>query len=417
MSGVIVFDDGRGDLGPMTELRAAFAVRTGALTTLERIERTLGDRVGALIVPGALAPLTREQTGLPVNDADSPFGGADAGGGALLLSGRCVLPAHDVATLPLGTAIVDKESGDVVAARLSAAEARSFVGGGGGSAGRPTCAPPRGVKVVESSLPVMVRRPWDVIRLRDACLAHDLALLHAAETQPLPEGVVAIGEHDLTIAPDAAVYPTAVLDLERGPIVIDSGAVVRPGAIVCGPAYIGRGSVVVERAHVKANTAIGPVCKVGGEVGGTIFQGYANKAHDGHLGDSWVGEWANLGAGTTNSNLLNTYGEVIARAACGKARERTGLTFYGCVVGDHVKLAIGTRLMTGAAIGTGTMIARTAPVADAVGAFRWVTDEGEMPFRFAKFLETARAAMSRRDAALGEAMTERLRALHDAGGS
>ena len=101
-----------------------------------------------------------------------------------------------------------------------------------------------------------------------------------------------------------------VLDAERGPIRIDRGAVIRPGAVICGPCSIGREAVVVDRALIKPDTVIGPVCKVGGEVGGTIFQGYSNKSHEGHLGDSWEGKWVNFGAGTSNSNLLNTYGEV-----------------------------------------------------------------------------------------------------------
>ncbi|MFT3685650.1 MAG: hypothetical protein QM783_12110 [Phycisphaerales bacterium] len=82
-----------------------------------------------------------------------------------------------------------------------------------------------------------------------------------------------------------------------------------------GPAYIGSHSTVIERTLVKAHSSIGPWCKVAGEVGGVVFQGFANKAHDGHLGDAFVGEWSNLGAGTTNSNLLNTYGEVTMRSA------------------------------------------------------------------------------------------------------
>ena len=146
-------------------------------------------------------------------------------------------------------------------------------------------------------------------------------------------------------------------------------------------------------------------------MGGTIFQGWANKSHEGHLGDSWVGEWANLGAGTTNSNLLNTYGEVMARAGAGSPTERTGLTFFGSVIGDHVKTAICTRLMTGVTIGTGTMVASSAYVSGAVGAMRWVTDGGEKAYRFEKFMEVARAMMARRKTAPGKAYAEALRAL------
>jgi len=154
------------------------------------------------------------------------------------------------------------------------------------------------------------------------------------------------------------------------------------------------------------------VCKVAGEVGGTIFQGFANKAHDGHLGDSYVGEWVNIGAGTTNSNLLNTYGEVTMRIRPGGRTERTGMQFLGTIFGDHAKLAIGMRLMTGTVIGTGAMLATTAPPSTCVPPFAWATDGGERIYRLNKFLDVARQMMTRRDVELSEAMIERLTSLH-----
>jgi bifunctional N-acetylglucosamine-1-phosphate-uridyltransferase/glucosamine-1-phosphate-acetyltransferase GlmU-like protein len=153
---------------------------------------------------------------------------------------------------------------------------------------------------------------------------------------------------------------------------------------------------VLERATIRPNTVIGPYCKVAGEVSGVIFQGFSNKAHDGFLGDSWLGEWVNLGAGTTNSNLLNTYGEVIALGSPGGSYERTGEQFLGAIIGDHVKTAICTRIMTGAVIHTGAMLAQTAAVTGCVGPFAWCTDEGVKQYRPAKFIEVAKAAMARR---------------------
>jgi UDP-N-acetylglucosamine diphosphorylase/glucosamine-1-phosphate N-acetyltransferase len=194
----------------------------------------------------------------------------------------------------------------------------------------------------------------------------------------------------------ASVGPNVVFDAEAGPIIVHRDAVIRPNCVLCGPCSIGPGSVVVDRAHIRANTVIGPVCRVGGEVGGTIFQGYANKSHEGHLGDSWVGKWANLGAGTTNSNLLNTYGEVAVRLEPGGSFHRTGQTFLGAIIGDHVKTAILTRLMTGVVLGTGAMIASSKPPPPAVRRFAWLTDDGERTYRFDKFIEVARAVMARR---------------------
>ena len=122
----------------------------------------------------------------------------------------------------------------------------------------------------------------------------------------------------------------------------------------------------------------------------------------------------NLGAGTVNSNLLNTYGEVAMRLRPDSPLERTGRQFMGCIVGDHVKLAIGTRIMTGTSIGTGTMWAASSPVTGAVAPFAWVTDDGERRFRADKFMDIARTVMARRGTAPGEAVAARLAALHAA---
>jgi len=370
----ILFEDERAGLSPLTDLRPAWAVRTGAATTRERLENALGTGFS-----GGLARL--EIGGVAAGDLPAPDLPAACEAGALVVSARCALPPPGLADLAPGRGLVEPGSGDLVAARLAPGACAPAALREALASGRA----PEGVETEEAEAPCLLRHPWDVIRFRDAALAMHLS---------------------------ARIAPTVVLDCERGPIVIDEKATVRPGAIIVGPAYIGKGSTVLEHALVKANTAIGPVCKVAGEVGGTIFQGHANKAHDGHLGDSWVGAWANLGAGTTNSNLLNTYGEVIARSAPEGARVRTGLTFLGAIIGDHVKTAIGTRLMTGSVIGTGSMIACTQPPPATLGAFTWLTDAGAQAYRFDKCFEVARIAMSRRKVAPDEAYVEAFAALH-----
>jgi len=200
-----------------------------------------------------------------------------------------------------------------------------------------------------------------------------------------------------------------MLDASNGPIIIDEGATVRLGAVIIGPAYIGPYSTILDQALIKANTAIGPSCKVAGELGGTIIQGHTNKAHDGHIGDSWIGEWVNLGAGTTNSNLLNTYGEVTATA--GGHRHRTGLTFLGTIAGDHTKTAICTRLMTGTIIGTGAMIASSAPPPSEVMPFAWLTDAGTRTYRTQKFIDVMNTVMARRHVSPSDAYAARIREL------
>src|SRR5690606_4449129 len=188
------------------------------------------------------------------------------------------------------------------------------------------------------------------------------------------------------IHPLAHIAPGVVFDTRHGPVVVGK-AEIGAGSVLVGPVVVHDQCVVTPRTLLKSNTVLGPTCKVGGEVGGTIFQSLANKVHDGHLGDSFVGEWANLGAGTTNSNLLNTYDEVITRVSPRHPNERTGIRYLGAIIGDHAKFAINTRIMTGAVVGTGSMIASSQGVMKSTGRFRWLTDDRDSLYRFDKFLE------------------------------
>lgn len=399
MTPAILFDDGRGQLAPLTDFRPAFDVRTGAFTTLERMVEFLDLDVLALHVPPALEALARLTHGELIN-REPP----DPGSPVLLLNGRCPLPLEAIDSLIPGQGVFDPDSGDLVAARLPLDQALGLLRGEAGT--------PLHRVVITGRL--LISRPWHVVTFRDDAIDLDLETLAHAESRGLPEGVVAVGEHEAAIDPGATVYPGVVLVCEKGPVVIASGAVVRPGAVLNGPAYVGEGTVVFEHALIKAHTALGPQCRIGGEVGGTIVQGHSNKAHEGHLGDSWVGEWVNLGAGTTNSNLLNTYGEVTAVASPGGVRERTGGQFLGAVIGDHVKTAIGTRIMTGAVMHAGTMWAASEPVAGCVAPFTWATDAGRTRFKPARFEEVMRAMMSRRGVEVSEACLERVKTLMEA---
>lgn len=368
-------------LSPLTDLRGAFDVRTGVLTTFERWSRAM--RVIGLIVGRPLEEITRERHSIAVNSGFAlPHGAPDD---LMLINGRCVPTLPEVLSLAPGEALVENASGHLIAWRTTIDRAGSLQDG--------SSVEPVRVSVIERR--VLLTRPWQVRTLRDNAISADLEALAPTPTA-IPPGVTPIGAHPIAIDPSARVYPTVVLDAEHGPIWIGPHAVVRPGSILIGPCAIGEHSTVLDRTLVKGQTAVGPHCKIAGEIGGTIIQGYSNKAHDGHIGDSWLGEWVNLGAGTTNSNLLNTYGEVIARATPGGSNERTGETFLGAIIGDHVKMAICTRIMTGSIVGTGTMWAASKPISGTIPAFTWVTDAGEKSYRFDKFMDVAKTAMGRR---------------------
>jgi len=388
---IVLFDDGAPEIAPLTDLRPSFALRIGPLTTIERLSLAFGKPEG-LLTPEAMAPITREMFSAPVNDEIK----VRAGDEALAINGRCPLPILAITTLGPREQLVDPGSGAILAMRAALSVIRGAIAGPGVDGAR------------AASPDNLLLRPWSARSLRDRAIEHDLAALASRPSLDPPAHAWTVGDHPIRIDPSATIYPGVTLDAGSGAIVIDSGATVRPGATICGPAYIGKGSTVIDHAVIRAHTSIGPSCKVGGEVGGVVFQGFSNKAHDGYLGDSWVGEWVNLGAGTTNSNLLNTYAEIIAKRAPGAPSERTGETFLGAIIGDHVKTAIGTRIMTGSVLHTGSMFAQTGAVQGAVAPFTWATDKGHNAYRFEKFAEVMRSVMARRGVTPTEAYTRRV---------
>lgn len=406
MNGTVLLDDGGGLFGPMVDLRPIFALRSGILTTAERLVAASGHPAVAGIVPAELADITRAKyPKLGINEIP-------AGEGPwFVVNGRLLDPPGGVGMEP-STAEVDPEDGSIRRALLDAEGIEAIL-----AAERPTAdVLPASVTRIERAEPPLATRPWDVFTTAGGRIAGDLGLLgeDGEDRWMRLHGGTSVGDHPIRIARTATLDPLVVLDAREGPIVVEEDTHIGAHAVLVGPTVVMAGSRVAAHATLKANTVIGPGCRIGGEVGGTVFQGHANKSHDGHLGDAWVGEWVNLGAGTTNSNLLNTYDEVSMRLEPDGPRVRSGRQFLGCLLGDHVKTAIGTRLMTGTVVGTGAMIACSTPPPGSTPRFAWLTDDGTRTYRIDRFLSTASTVLARRDLELDPATEGRLRTLHAA---
>lgn len=150
------------------------------------------------------------------------------------------------------------------------------------------------------------------------------------------------------------IHPSAAFDSSAGPIIFDSGVKVGPHCFFRGPVYIGPSSKISEHSSLKDAVAIDHTCKIGGEVEGCVIQRWTNKQHYGFLGHSYLGSWINLGAGTCNSDLKNTYGKINMRY--GDQKIATDMQFVGCFIGDYAKTAINTSIFTGKTIGVASMI-------------------------------------------------------------
>ena len=211
---------------------------------------------------------------------------------------------------------------------------------------------------------------------------------------------------------DAVVHMSVAIDEEDGPVLIEGGAVIEPHVYLKGPVVIGRNSLIKSGSRIS-NSLIGPSCKVSGDLDTVILQGNTSKQHEGFLGNSYLGEWINLGAGTTTSNLKNTYGNVSVDLPWGS--EDTGLMFLGLLMGDHTKTAIGTRFSTGSICGVGCNIVSDTLAPRAIGSFSWiVAGETVALTEIEKMLAVARIAMSRRSQTLQPHDEALLRTIHDA---
>lgn len=260
----------------------------------------------------------------------------------------------------------------------------------------------------EMADPAFLGRPWELVEHNAAAIAADLAharggvrgAVHRLACLESPERIV-VGE-------GAAIGPYAVLDAGPGPILVGRGASVAAHTVVTGPCVIGPGTQLL--GGFVSGTTFGPECRVAGEVETSVWQGYGNKRHHGFLGHSVIGEWVNLGALTTTSDLKNNYGTV--RAWVDGAEVDTRSTKVGSIVGAHVKTGIGTLLPTGAVVGTGAnLFGGGAFAPKQVASFAWWDGRSTVEHEFGRFLATARVAYSRRGRSLGPAHEDLLRAV------
>jgi UDP-N-acetylglucosamine diphosphorylase/glucosamine-1-phosphate N-acetyltransferase len=219
----------------------------------------------------------------------------------------------------------------------------------------------------------------------------------------VPAGVTIVGDiENLMIAADAKVQPGSILNCSEGPIIIDAQAEVMEGCMVRGPFYLGEKSTLKMGSKVYGPTAIGPECKVGGEVSNVLFMGYSNKAHDGFLGNAVVGEWCNFGADSNCSNLKNNYSMVKQYSYATGKEENTGLTFCGVVMGDHSKCGINTMFNTGTVVGVAANIFGGGFPNKHIPSFSWGGADELVPYDFEKGIETIRAVKKRRGLELSD---------------
>ncbi len=388
-----LYDDARArTFEPFALTRPASELRAGVEIIRVRWERAFDVAASGAVVAAHLRDF---------EELDAPSATVDElPAGAVLVNARCVVALGAVPA----DAVVWICDGRVAAVRLGSAVPVSALENGA----VPLEQLPRAAGPSVAIAGRWIDEVWHLLRDLNVQLADDIAALGPRLTQARVDNVVIVGSSGVVVEQGATIEPQVCFDTTAGPVLVRRGAVVQAFTRLAGPCYVGLNSVVT--SDRIGSCAIGDWCKVHGEVSSSIFLGHANKGHDGFVGHSYLGRWVNLGAGTTTSNLKNTYGPVTLWTPDG-VRD-TGLQFLGTLFGDHAKTGIGTRLTTGTVIGAGANVFGGAMPPKAVAPFAWGDGEPYQVYGVEKFLAVAEHVMSRRQVTLGERARRQLTEAH-----
>lgn len=252
--------------------------------------------------------------------------------------------------------------------------------------------------------------PWQLVELNADAIRTDLAAASSRREGEVHASAVLEGAAPVVVEAGASVGPCAVLDAREGPILVARGARIAAHTVVTGPCVIGPGTQLLGGS--VSQSTFGRECRIAGEVETCVWQGHGNKRHHGFVGHSAFGEWVNLGALTTTSDLKNNYGSV--RVSIDGVVVDSRSSKVGSIVGAHVKTGIGTLLPTGAVVGTGANLfggGRFAP--KDTPSFAWWDGDSAATHELEKCIATARIAMGRRGRTMQPADEAALRRLFD----
>lgn len=338
---IILFDNLlRPQLYPFTHTRAVGAIRSGIFTQQERWEHIVGEAV-QLQTTKLLQPL---------------YGAPTVSSNTLWIDAAIVFNHHlieQIKSLQNGECIYD---------------ATGFIAGVGAT------------NIIDdytfsTKLDAQPRFNYasDLVAGNDAQIRFDFELITMGKkSAPIPDHCSTICKDQIFIE-EGATLLNCHLNASTGPIYIASGAEIQEGSCIRGPFVLGKEACVKMNTVVYGATTIGPKCIVGGEVKNSILFGYSNKAHHGYLGDAVIGEWCNLGAGTSNSNVKNTAGNISVWDESSNTKRYVG-NKMGVCMGDYVKTAINTSITTGATIGLGANVFCAGLTPNFIPHFSWGTE-------------------------------------------
>ncbi|PKP00003.1 MAG: glucose-1-phosphate thymidylyltransferase [Bacteroidetes bacterium HGW-Bacteroidetes-9] len=364
----VLFDEARrSNFLPLTFLRPVADIRFGILTIREKWERYLKCKTSTLTEEylSAKFPLIKEKDNVIIN-------------GAICPNNKLI---EEISRLKAGQALVKGET--VIAMFLNEKDFEVQSGT---------------IEEIETETDFLeINNTWDIFAKNGEAIIADFELItKGRKSKPVPAHSIAIASENIFIEEGAEVL-VSTLNATDGPIYLGKDSIVMEGSHIRGPFALCDHAQTKMAAKIYGSTTIGPYSKVGGEVNNSVIFGYSNKAHDGFLGHSVIGEWCNLGADTNTSNLKNTYDSVKLWSYTDEAFVDTEQQFCGLIMGDHSKCGINTMFNTGTVVGVSSNIFGSGFQRNFVSSFKWGGVSGFTTFQPQKAIEVAMGMYKRRD--------------------
>ena len=382
----ILFDDQkvREDMKPLTFTRPVADLRFGISTMREKWERILGKKTSSLTEQylSKKFPLIKGDDNILINSSVCPTDDL----------------VKEINGLKTNQALVGEEK--IIAMNLSLDNLDSM-----------ETSETNHVSLVADTL--CINNTWDLFSKLEHAIDKDYkAITKGRKSQPLSKTNNVIGDNPIFIE-EGATVEFAILNTNKGPIYIGKNAEVSEGAIIRGPFALGENSVIRMGAKIYGPTSIGPYCKIGGEVNNSLVLGYSSKAHDGYMGNSVIGEWCNLGAGTNTSNLKNTYDIVRVWNYRLETFISTDLQFCGLVMGDHSKTSINSMLNTGTVVGVSTNLFGSGFPRQFVSSFGWGGFSGMKKYNLKKAIQVAEKVYARKNLEFDDVEKDIFKTIYD----
>lgn len=368
--GIILFDDEVWySMKPLSFTRPVAEIRVGILTIKEKWEMHLKGK-SSYLTQGFLAkkyPAKISKDNLLVNASVLPFASL----------------VESVESLQLGQALV--KNNIAIAVRCSQDQVSKFCYSNLSEFQ---------LREFDGDIARIVH-PWDIFSMNGKELVSDFSMMTRNRTSaPIDATNTVIGNN--VFVEEGAKVCCAILNSTTGPIYIGKDAEIMEGSIVRGPFALCDYSSLKIGAKIYGNTTVGPHSKVGGEVADSVILGYSNKAHDGYLGNSVIGEWCNLGANTNVSNLKNNFALVKMWSYSQQRFIQTGLQFCGVIMGDYSKTGINSMFSTGTSIGVCTNFFGSGFPRNIIPSFAWGGTQGYITYKSNNYIPAIKATMSRR---------------------